>query len=154
VSEAAPVHAGLFEDDDDGNAHLLGSRCRGCGRSHFPRAASCPFCGSDDVEAVALSDTGTLWGWTAVTSAPPGYEGPVPFGFGVVELPEGLRVITRVEEPDPSRLAFGMPMKLVVVPLGENADGETVTTYSFSPLEQPSAPQGRAGHPGPERARP
>ena len=27
--------------------------------------------------------------WTAVTTAPPGYEGPVPYGFGVVETSDG-----------------------------------------------------------------
>ncbi len=34
--------------------------------------------------------------------APPGYAGAVPYGFGVVELPEGLRVITRLADPDDS----------------------------------------------------
>ena len=37
-------------------------------------------------EEVRLSDVGRLWAWTAVTAAPPGYEGPVPYGFGIVEL--------------------------------------------------------------------
>ena len=61
-----------------------------------------------------LSSEATLWAWTAVTAAPPGYAGPVPFGFGVVELMhEQLRVITRLTEPDPARLAFGQPMRLV-----------------------------------------
>lgn len=136
MSTPVPVHAGLFEEDADGTVHLLGARCRACGRHHFPRTTTCPYCGSGDVEPVALSDHGTLWGWTAVTAAPPGYTGPVPFGFGVVELPEGLRVITRLEEPDPSRLAFGMSMQLVVVPVGERDDGETITTYSFTPTER------------------
>ena len=133
MSARAPVHAGLFEEDAAGNAHLLGSRCGACGRALFPRATTCPYCASDDVEPVALSDHGTLWGWTAVTAAPPGYVGTVPFGFGVVELPEGLRVITRLEEPDPARLAFGMPMKLVVVPVGDDDGGTTLMTYSFTP---------------------
>ena len=63
---------------------------------------------------VTLSADATLWAWTAVTAAPPGYAGPVPFGFGVVELVhEQLRVITRLTEPDPGTLAFGQPMRLV-----------------------------------------
>jgi uncharacterized OB-fold protein len=83
------------------------------------------------VEAV-LSDHGTLWGWTAVTAAPPGYRGEVPFGFGVVELPEGLRVITRLRQPvDDYR--FGMPMQLQLATLHTNDDGDEVVTYEFTP---------------------
>ena len=58
-----------------------------------------------------------LWAWTAVTAPPPGYQGEVPFGVGVVELPEGLRVITRLTEGDPGALASGQPMELRIVPL-------------------------------------
>ena len=62
----------------------------------------------------AVARDATLWGWTAVTAAPPGYEGPVPFGFGVVELvKEQLRIVTRLREADPSQLEFGQPMTLV-----------------------------------------
>lgn len=127
---AIPVHEGLFEETADG-PRLRGTRCRACARHHFPASDGCPFCGSADVEAVALSPTGTLWGWTGVTAAPPGYDGPVPFGFGVVELPEGLRVITRLEEPDPSRLEFGQRMILVLAEVGTTDHGDPTVTYSF-----------------------
>jgi uncharacterized OB-fold protein len=57
----------------------------------------------------------------------------VPFGFGVVELADGLRVITRIEEPDPSRLEFGMPMTLTLVELTGPDAQQPVTTYTFVP---------------------
>ncbi|MGZ4730321.1 MAG: Zn-ribbon domain-containing OB-fold protein, partial [Acidimicrobiales bacterium] len=79
-----------------------------------------------------LSDHGTLWGWTAVTTAPPGYRGDVPFGFGVVELPEGLRVITRLSHPVDD-FTFGMAVHLRLVELHERDDGESVVTYEFTP---------------------
>jgi uncharacterized OB-fold protein len=128
-----PVHAGLFEADDDGTVTLLGSRCRSCGQALFPRAEVCPYCGCTDVEPVRLSPTGTLWGWTTVRAAPPGYEGPVPFGFGVVELPEGVRVITRLETVDVPDVRVGMPMRAALAPLTENEEGDTVVTYTFAP---------------------
>lgn len=80
-----------------------------------------------------LSDTGDLWGWTAVTNAPPGYRGDVPFGFGVVELPEGIRVITRLGVADPDQLSFGMPMKLVADVLHTDDEGNDVVTWCFTP---------------------
>jgi hypothetical protein len=127
------VHDGLFGEDAEGNAFLVGGRCEACGRVQFPLASTCPACGADAIVEVQLSDHGTLWGWTAVTAPPPGSLGEVPYGFGVVELPEGLRIITRLEESDPARLVFGMRMQLVVVELGPDEDGVTVVTYSFAP---------------------
>jgi hypothetical protein len=63
-----------------------------------------------------------------VTAAPPGYAGPVPYGFGVVELVhEQLRVITRLCESDPGRLEFGQPLTLVA---DELPDG--VMTWAFA----------------------
>jgi len=126
--KVAPVREGLFSAD-----HLLGARCAACERHHFPRSWRCPYCGSDAVSEAALSGQGTLWAWTAVTAAPPGYRGPVPFGFGVVELPEGVRVITRLTEPDPAKLTFGMPVHLVVDELHTDDDANTVVSYAFSP---------------------
>ena len=68
-----------------------------------------------------------------MTAAPPGYRGEVPFGIGVVELPEGVRVITRLTENDPGALAEGQPMALRIVPLHMDDDGNDVVTYAFAP---------------------
>ncbi len=84
-----------------------------------------------------MSPTGRLWAWTAVTTAPPGYRGPVPYGFGVVELPEGIRVVTRLTEADPARLWADQPMRLVVTDLHVDQDGTTVTAPAFAPGEAP-----------------
>jgi uncharacterized OB-fold protein len=94
---------------------------------------TCPYCGRDELDEVSLSDTGKLWGWTAVTAPPPGYRGEVPYGFGVVELPEGLRVITRLTESDPSRLHFGDGVRLRIVPLHTDDEGRSVVTWAFGP---------------------
>jgi uncharacterized OB-fold protein len=124
-----PVHDGLFERARDGTITLIGGFSPTSGRYHFPLEETCPFSGTADVERVALARTGTLWAWTAVTAAPPGYLGDVPFGFGVVELPEGIRVITRLTEADPERLSFGMSVEVVATPL----DAEVIT-YAFAPV--------------------
>jgi uncharacterized OB-fold protein len=115
--------------DDAGEATLLGGWSATSGKHHFPPAPVCPYTGADDVEIVPLSRTGTLWAWTAVTAPPPGYEGEVPYGFGVVELrPEGLRVIGRITESDPARLSFGQAMEVVAEELD---NGEKV--WAFAP---------------------
>lgn len=125
-----PVRAGLFVDGDP--PALVCGRCGACGAHHFPRQHTCPYCAADDVDEVHLRGPGTLWAYTAVTAAPPGYGGDVPYGFGVVELPE-LRVVTRLTEPDPGRLGVGQAMELVLAPLEVDDEGRTVVTYAFAP---------------------
>ncbi len=134
MSEPAPVpiHEGLFAVAD--TPHLLGGACLACLRHHFPRSTTCPYCGSDRTESVDLPSEGRLWAWTAVTAPPPGYRGEVPFGFGVVELPDGLRVLGRLTEADPARLSAGQQMSVVVVPLHADDEGRPVVTYAFSPV--------------------
>jgi uncharacterized OB-fold protein len=128
TSATRPIEAGLFELYDDGTIDLVGGFSPSSGLYHFPLLDMCPYRGADDVERVLLSRDATLWAWTAVTAAPPGYEGPVPYGFGIVELTrERLRIVTRLTEPDPSRLAFGQPMTLVA---DELPDG--VVTWAFT----------------------
>lgn len=113
----------LFTDEG-----LLGGLCAACDRRHFPTSEFCPWCGTPDPTEVVLSTQGTLWSWTAVTAAPPGYDGPVPFGFGVVELPaDGLRVITRLTVADPAALKLGQPVEYSVV----DVDGHRA--WAFGP---------------------
>ena len=121
------IAEGLFEWSHDGSIALIGGYSPTSGAYHFPLLDTCPYSGATDVQRVCLSRDATLWAWTAVTAAPPGYSGPVPFGFGVVELvAERLRIVTRLRESDPGKLVFGRPMTLVADELPEG-----VVTWAF-----------------------
>lgn len=128
-----PVRAGLFVEGPP--PALVAGRCGGCGNHHFPRQSVCPYCSAESVDEALLQGRGRLWVHTAVTAAPPGYEGEVPYGFGVVELAEGLRVVGRLTEADPARLRPGQPMVLAVVPVHVDGEGREVVTYAFAPDE-------------------
>jgi len=132
VTATRMVKEGLFVDEDPPS--LLGSRCALCGAYHFPRHDTCTYCAAEETRPAALSRTGRLWAWTAVTAAPPGYAGETPYGVGVVELPEGIRVITRLTESDPATLSLGCPMELRIMPLHRDAEGIHVRTYAFAPV--------------------
>ncbi len=125
---AHAIHDGLFELHEDHTITLVGGYSPTSEKYHFPLLDTCPYSGATDVERVLLSRDATLWAWTAVTAAPPGYTGPVPYGFGVVELVrEQLRIITRLREPDPARLTFGQTMTLVTDELPDGA-----VTWAFA----------------------
>jgi uncharacterized OB-fold protein len=130
-----PLAPGLFRVDPDGLT-LLGGRSRSSGLLHFPLAPVCPYTGADDVDEVPLPRTGTLWGSTVVTSAPAGYHGPVPYGFGIVEVAYGswppVRVVGRLTPADPAGVEVGDPMVVVAEELPDG-DGGTVLTWAFAP---------------------
>ena len=134
MSESVPVTEGLFRVAADGSPRLLGGHCAECGRSHFPATSNCPYCSAEGCATRELSGQGTLCLFTSVGNRPPGYLGELPFGFGVVELPEGLRLIARLTEADVGRLRLGMPVGLVIAPLHLDDEGRQVTTYAFAPL--------------------
>lgn len=125
------IHEGLFTAD----GQLLAAHCPDCSRWHFPADPDCPYCSGERCDTRTMRGTATLWLFTGVRNRPPGYLGEVPFGFGVVELTEGFRVITRLTEADPARLRFGMPMRLAIVPLHVDEQGREVVTYAFAPAE-------------------
>ena len=125
MSETVPVVDGLFDEDG-----LVGGACDACTRRHFPPAAHCPWCGAAAVTEVRLSTEGSVWSWTTVGNAPPGYDGPVPFGFGVVTLPaDGLRVVTLLTETDPDRLQVGQAVRFTTVSVGEGT-----SSWAFAPV--------------------
>lgn len=110
---------------------LAGSRCRSCGRVYFPRKRVCPQCFQiDQMEEVALSRRGRLYTFTVAEAGPPGF--PVPYAFGYVDLPEGVRVFSLLEG-DPEALEIGMELEMAVGPIREE-NGMAIIAYKFRPV--------------------
>ena len=125
---------GLFTAMENPEAvRLLAGRCSECKRCNFPAQALCPYCSAAGCETVPLSPRGVVELCTTVINRPPGYEGPLPFGFGVVELPEGIRIIARLV--DPQRSCAGTAVRLVMETLCTDGEGREVMTYAFAPVE-------------------
>jgi len=120
---------------------LLGSRCGDCGNHAFPVSPSCPRCGSETVDVVALPRRGRLWAWTIQRFMPkePYRSSETeatfkPFGMGYVELPGTLRIETRLTENDPGKLRIGAEMELVIYTHRVEPDGTAVMNYAFRPV--------------------
>lgn len=117
-------------------AKLRGSKCRSCGEVLFGKHLGCENCGSEDMEEIALSRRGRLYTYTVIGHRPPGdYKGPdpfVPFGEGLVELPEGCRIAAPLTINKDIRV--GMELELVVDKLYEDEDGNEVMAFKFKPI--------------------
>jgi uncharacterized protein len=132
MPDTRPIVDGLFTDGPDG-PRLLAAHCTACGKPHFPRGPVCPYCGEASCVDAPVGPDARLCLYTAVLTRPPGYRGDVPYGFGVVELAGGLRVIARLTESRLERLRPGLPLRLVVEPLFTDDDGRAVLSYAFRP---------------------
>jgi uncharacterized OB-fold protein len=129
-----PLKAGLLSSIEPAeDPRLLAARCRECRQLHFPATAFCPYCGGSDCETARLSSRGTLYAHTAVEKPPPGYRGSAPYGFGVVELPEGIRIVSRLTESRVDHLSFGMAMHLVLDDVFVDDAGDCVVGWAFAP---------------------
>jgi uncharacterized OB-fold protein len=119
---------------------LIGTRCGACNATVFPVQQYCPRCSSDAVSDELLPRRGTLVAWTT-QGFPPGlpYKGPrgedfVPFGVGLVQLGDVVRVEGRLTESDPAKLKFGMEVELTTVPFATDDDGDELVTFAFQPI--------------------
>lgn len=117
---------------------LLGSKCKECGEVMLGITGNCGNCAGEHMETIPLGTKGTLWTYTVIYHRPPGaYKGPdpfVPFAEGLVELPEGIRVLS-VLDCDIENIQIGMELELVVFPLYRNEEGQDVIAFKFKAVK-------------------
>lgn len=114
--------------EENGRLRLVGSRCPGCGTSAFPRHGICPACGNDAQETAELSDTGTIYTFSHIHTAPKGFS--VPYTTAYIDLPEGVRLFGQIEGP-PSAVEIGQKVAIVLGPVRTDETGNTVFSYKF-----------------------
>jgi uncharacterized OB-fold protein len=139
AAKQVPMQEGLYTWPSS-EPQLIASKCAACGEVAFPRQVSCPACAAEDAEEILLSRRGKLWTWTIQHFPPPTppFAGDrasfAPFGVGYIELPEGVRVESRLTVNEPERLAIGMEMELVVEKFTDAEDGSERMTFAFQPV--------------------
>jgi uncharacterized protein len=101
--------------DAAAEGRLVAQRCGTCGKLRHPPRPMCPECHALDVEAVELSGRGTLYSY-AVLHHPqhPAFEYPVL--AALVDLDEGVRLVSNLVEVEPADVAIGMRLQATFVP--------------------------------------
>ena len=142
-TKVRPIREGLLAGELTSldNVALAGTACSSCGEVTLGHVALCANCGSDATKPLRLSNDGTVYTFTVARHKPPGdYRGPEPFepfGYALVELPEGLRVVTRVD-CDVETLHVGMPVRFTPY-LRHDKDGSLTVTFTYKPIEGASS---------------
>lgn len=134
---AIPFKQGLLKlpDSPGDEAYLVASKCRSCGYIAFPPNPICAACFKDGtMEELALSRRGTLYAFTTIMVASPGFEPPYAAGF--IDLPEGVRVFSTITgcKADGPELKEGAEMELVTYKIKEDAEGNDIIGYKFRPV--------------------
>jgi uncharacterized OB-fold protein len=139
-SKRVAIREDLFTTPlDDLNAvHLKGTQCNDCGEVFMGHAIGCAHCGSENMKGIVFNDHGILYTYSVIQYPPPGdYKGPkdpfIAFVEGLVELPDGIRIVAPVLECDPENARINMPLKLKLYDFFKDEEGNDVVAFCYVP---------------------
>jgi uncharacterized OB-fold protein len=105
-------------------------RCGDCATKRFPPRAVCPACLSSKTDWVRAGGRGTVYSFTVThQNQAPGFREELPYVLAVVELAEGLRMMTNVVGCAPEDVRVGMAVEVEF----EDATPE-ITLAKFRPV--------------------
>ncbi|MFJ4635974.1 OB-fold domain-containing protein [Streptomyces hygroscopicus] len=90
---------------------LLIQRCLDCAAPRFPWLPGCGTCGSARWEAVEASGVGTVFSYVVMHHPPfPAFD--PPYAVGLIELAEGVRMVSGITGVPYDKVRIGMPVEL------------------------------------------
>jgi uncharacterized protein len=127
------VNDKLFSTIGDGPV-LIGSKCRSCGKIHFPQKTFCDQCFHRfEMDIIPLSREGKLITYTVMPKYPKSKD---LYASGFVDLPkEKLIFFTMLTDCEPfdKVLKVGMDLELVFEKLMTDKEGVDIMGYKFRP---------------------
>jgi len=116
---------------DAARAHrLVLQHCQACNKPIFYPRAACPHCGSERLGWQDASGKGKIYSFTTVLSnAPSPFIADMPYVVAVVELAEGVRMLSNIVQCDPQQLRCEQPVEVVFERLNDE-----FTLPKFRPL--------------------
>ncbi|MFF8599169.1 bifunctional MaoC family dehydratase N-terminal/OB-fold nucleic acid binding domain-containing protein [Streptomyces sp. NPDC015232] len=100
---------------------LLVQRCADCATLRFPWLPGCNACGSRAWDTVEASGAGTVFSYVVMHHPPfPAFD--PPYAVGLVELAEGVRVISNIVGVPYDKVRIGMPVRLEFVRVDDDLE--------------------------------
>ncbi len=92
---------------------FLIQQCEDCEKFQYHYRGFCCHCWSDRVRDHAIDGTGTVWTYTVVErNRMEGFSERVPYVVALIEVPEGIKILSNVVNCDVDSVAIGMPVRL------------------------------------------
>lgn len=100
---------------------LLIAKCEDCGKVHHYPRPFCPSCWSENVTSIESTGRGTLYTYSTVymNDLHP-FKERLPYVAAIVELDEGPRLMTNMEDCEPADLEVGMPVTVGFRPITDD----------------------------------
>ena len=106
---------------------LMLQQCDECGRFRFYPRAVCPFCLSDKLQWKEVNGRGVVYSFTIIYRPPsPAFRDDVPYVLALIDLPEGVRMMSNIIGCSPDDVYIGMP---VVVTFEDVSDEITLPKF-------------------------
>ncbi|WP_394432537.1 bifunctional MaoC family dehydratase N-terminal/OB-fold nucleic acid binding domain-containing protein [Streptomyces sp. SGAir0957] len=105
---------------------LLIQRCGDCAALRFPWLPGCNRCGSQEWDTVRAGGEGTVFSYVVMHHPPfPAFD--PPYAVGLIELAEGVRIVSNVVGVPADEVRIGMPVRLEFLRVdAERVDAECV----------------------------
>jgi uncharacterized OB-fold protein len=98
---------------------LVAQRCGACGKLRHPPRPMCPECHSLDAKIVDLAGTGTIYSY-ALLHHPRHPDFDYPVIAVLVDLDEGVRMVSNLVDAEPQEVRVGMPVRVTFTPTAED----------------------------------
>jgi uncharacterized OB-fold protein len=111
----APDNASRHYWQSAADGRLVVQRCTSCAAFQFYPRALCTSC-AGETEWVEASGRGTLHTYTIIRqNRSPAFAALSPYAVGIVELDEGVRMMSNIVDCDVEELQVGMALEVVLV---------------------------------------
>ena len=107
LPQPTPETAHFWEGTRAGELRL--QRCQDCGHVYFPPRPFCPACSSRNVEVFKASGRGRLASYVINERPHPAFDGP--YAIALVELEEGVRIVSNLVGVSREDVRIGMPVQ-------------------------------------------
>lgn len=122
------LSASMLQQDSDSRPYWEGlaqgelriQRCDACARAVFYPRALCPHCFSEQLSWIVASGKGTIYSYTVAHQAFGPFADETPFVVAIVELEEGVRMMTRIIDAPRERITIGAAVQVTFTTVGEH----------------------------------
>jgi uncharacterized OB-fold protein len=113
-SDSRPYWEGLAQGE------LRIQHCNACSKAVFYPRLICPHCHADQLSWIAASGKGTIYSYTVAHQGFGPFAADVPFVIAIVELEEGVRMMSRIVDASRERVAVGAAVRATFESVGED----------------------------------
>ncbi|GHO87465.1 Zn-ribbon domain-containing OB-fold protein [Dictyobacter formicarum] len=122
------VPASLLQQDSDSRPYWDGlaqgelriQRCASCSKAVFYPRSLCPHCHAATLNWIVATGRGSIYSYTVVHQAYGAFATATPFVVALIELEEGVRLMSRLVDPPHERIQIGAPVQVVFQNVDEN----------------------------------